>query len=61
VIRVAVCTPDAKATRAMVRQSFAQARAQIAGDPMIPADLRQTILRSLDMRIKDEPAHLPLS
>lgn len=61
VIRVAVCTPDAKATRAMVRQSLAQARAQIAGDPMIPADLRQTILRSLDMRIKDGPAHLPLS
>jgi hypothetical protein len=60
-IRVAVCTPDAKATRAMVRQSLAQARAQIAGDPMIPADLRQSILTALDVRMEDEPAHLPLS
>jgi hypothetical protein len=60
-IRVAVCTPDAKATRAMVRQSLAQARAQIAGDPTIPADLRQSILTALDVRLADEPAHLPLS
>lgn len=60
-IHVAVCTPDAKATRAMVRQSLAQARAQIAGDPMIPADLRQSILTALDVRMEDEPAHLPLS
>jgi len=60
-IRVAVCTPDAKATRAMVRQSLAQARAQIAGDPTIPADLRQSILSALDVRLADEPAHLPLS
>ncbi len=60
-IRVAVCTPDAKATRAMVRQSLAQARAQIAGDPMIPAGLRQSILTALDVRMEDEPAHLPLS
>jgi beta-lactamase regulating signal transducer with metallopeptidase domain len=61
VLRVAVCKPDAKATRAMVRQSLAQARAQIAGDPMIPADLRQSILTALDVRMEDEPAHLPLS
>jgi hypothetical protein len=60
-IRVAVCTPDAQTTRAMVRQSLAQARAQIAGDPMIPADLRQSILTALNVRMDDEPAHLPLS
>lgn len=61
-IRIAVCAPDAKATRAIVARSLAQARAQIAGDPMIPADLRQSILMSLDMRMpKDEDADLPLS
>lgn len=62
VIRVAVCAPDAKATRAMIVRSLAQARAQIAGDPMIPADLRQSILMSLDARIDGDPAAtLPLS
>lgn len=60
-IRIAVCAPDAKATRAMVRRSLAQVRAQIESDRMIPADLRQTILMSLDLRIADEPANLPLS
>ena len=61
VIRIAVCAPDAKTTRAMVRHSLAQVRAQIARDPMIPADMRQTILTSLDQQMADEPAHLPLS
>lgn len=61
-IRIAVCAPDAKATRAIVARSLAQVRAQIAGDPMIPADLRQTILMSLDARLKDTPdMHVPLS
>lgn len=61
VIRIAVCAPDAKTTRAMVRHSLAQARAQIARDPMIPADLRQTILTSLDQQMADEPARQRLS
>lgn len=62
VIRIAVCAPDAKATRAIVARSLAQVRAQISGDPMIPADLRQTILMSLDARMpKERDADLPLS
>lgn len=62
VIRIAVCAPDAKATRASVARSLAQVRAQIAGDPMIPAELRQSILLSLDAHMpKDEDAGLPLS
>lgn len=61
-MRVAVCAPDAKATREMVRRSLAQARAQIAGDPMIPAELRQTILMSLDARLnEDAKLRVPLS
>lgn len=61
-IRIAVCAPDAKATRAIVARSLAQARAQIAGDPMIPAELRQSILMSLDARMpKDDAADMPLS
>lgn len=62
VIRVAVCAPDAKATRAIVARSLARVRAQIAGDPTIPADVRQTVLMSLDARIDDtSDATLPLS
>lgn len=59
VIRIAVCAPDARATRAIVVRSLAQVRAQIAGDPMIPADLRQTVLMSLGARIGDAPAPTP--
>lgn len=61
IIHVAVCAPDAKATRLMVTRAIAQVRAQIAGDPTIPADLRQTILMSLDRQADDVTAHLPLS
>ena len=61
-IRIAVCAPDAKATRALVAASLAQAHARIAGDPTIPAELRQSILMSLDMHTpKDRDADLPLS
>lgn len=62
VIRVAVCTHDAQAQRAIVVHALAQARARIAGDPNIPVDVRQSILIALDARApQDEDADLPRS